>query len=422
MNARPPPFRFLFPIVLILALLAVRLPVADSAATSGRPGYLTVPQLRNRLLQNSPTAARLSQQPQQRNTPPSTSLTSTSISTVAARMFKPTARGLTFDPCKFHSDCIDKRLCVLGDFTKACAGSAGCLCIGQYTQLCKSCTECDLYPEESCLYNIGDGRNTAADGVCGSSFTLTEGITREADCDSVPKRTSKYSCVYDTARTAAGVRVRCACRPNGESNGKTESAEVWSVVAGGATVDRVKRCLHSSIALRATCAAHRLPAFSSMARRARRVCCALYGGRFLAGGGGVCALKQDNVSVGQIRPKPLTPPKSGCRDAVRRVARGVEARCACAAGAGASRKGKSATSIGKTVTVASGVSASCVRNCVARAMGKSVCVAANSKAEQESELKARAKFCCGGCGGNWEASQKMCQYRVQNDRAIESEF
>lgn len=339
-------------------------------------------------------------------------------------MFKPTARGLTFDPCKFHSDCIGGRLCVLGDFSKACSGSSsnGCFCIGKYTQLCKSCTECDNYPEESCLYNLGDARNTAADGVCGSAFTLTEGITREADCDSVPKQSSRtHSCSYDTARTAAGVRMRCACRRNannefGEGGGQKEMKEVWSVVAGGATVDRVKRCLHSSIALRATCSAHRLQMFSAMARRARKACCALYGGRFLSAGGGVCALKKDNIPVGQTRPKPLSVPKSGCRHSVRRVARGVEARCACAG------RGNGIT-VGRTVTVASGVSTTCVKNCVGRAMGKSVCVGAkNGNVDQEAEVKERVRFCCGGCGGKWMPGQNMCQYRVEDERAIEAEF
>lgn len=39
----------------------------------------------------------------------------------------------------------------------------------------------------------------------------------------------------------------------------------------------------------------------------------------------------------------------------------------------------------------------CVKNCVGRAMGKTVCVMVNCRMEQNSEVRATARFCCGGC-------------------------
>lgn len=95
----------------------------------------------------------------------------------------PKPRGLSFDPCKFHKDCKDPRLCVGPNLDAACSGRANCFCLQAETQLCKSCKECINYPCESCLKNQGE---KTTEGLCGSIYTVWEGITTEIGCKSFP--------------------------------------------------------------------------------------------------------------------------------------------------------------------------------------------------------------------------------------------
>lgn len=93
-------------------------------------------------------------------------------------------KGFTFDPCKYHKDCIRPLLCVDANMEKACSGTENCFCLGERTQLCNKCRECKRYPKESCLRLPGE---KTSDGVCASLFTVYEGILEEIGCNTLKR-------------------------------------------------------------------------------------------------------------------------------------------------------------------------------------------------------------------------------------------
>lgn len=97
--------------------------------------------------------------------------------------------GFTFDVCRKLADCRGNRLCVHGDLTTSCSPSdrlGTCICIGEVTQLCDKCKECEHYPHETCLGDPDDGEFES--GLCGSSFTAFEGILEEIGCANTATR------------------------------------------------------------------------------------------------------------------------------------------------------------------------------------------------------------------------------------------
>lgn len=178
----------------------------------------------------------------------------------------------------------------------------------------------------------------------------------EADCNYVPTPSRKYVCVYDTTRAPAGDCMRCSCCPSSSSatinNGGEGRKEVWSVVAGGATVHKIEHSLHSSIALRATCTAHRVAHFARLALRACGARCTA-AGYYRVAPGCMCAAPRKCSSRPNAGEEtvPLPSRGVGCRWSVHPVARG-----ACAASS-------TDVNVGRAVTVASDVSTTCVKWC-----------------------------------------------------------
>lgn len=99
----------------------------------------------------------------------------------------PQPKGYTLDPCFYHSDCLDPRLCIRGDFTASCSGFSHCICFAEETQLCQDCEECMNYPDESCV--VVPGEPDHGGGTCASVYTIYEGIATEYGCNSFPNVT-----------------------------------------------------------------------------------------------------------------------------------------------------------------------------------------------------------------------------------------
>lgn len=97
-------------------------------------------------------------------------------------------RGYTFDPCRYHSNCVGDRLCVGANLDRSCSGRAECFCLGESIQLCeRHCKECENYPNETCGYLREDlETNTKPMGICVSKFTIFEGLLVEIGCNSFP--------------------------------------------------------------------------------------------------------------------------------------------------------------------------------------------------------------------------------------------
>lgn len=117
----------------------------------------------------------------------------------------PLPKGYFFDECYSDDNCLGKRRCYRGDRMGWCDGELGCFCalqvppenlqnntpsdgtIPMLFQRCTRCKECAFYPEETCLLRFSDDDD--AEGICGSAFTVYEGILRETDCNSYPEST-----------------------------------------------------------------------------------------------------------------------------------------------------------------------------------------------------------------------------------------
>lgn len=95
-------------------------------------------------------------------------------------------KGYTFDPCFYHRDCIEPRLCVRSDWEGSCSGSSNCYCLAPEIQFCDKCNECEFYDEKNINETCVIAPSDYAAGLCISAYTVWEAITEETDCDSYP--------------------------------------------------------------------------------------------------------------------------------------------------------------------------------------------------------------------------------------------
>lgn len=90
--------------------------------------------------------------------------------------------GYNFDDCQRSSDCISPRRCF--DLTKLqLCQTTFCFCFQEKIQLCRTCSDCDNNPNETCQR---DPYIETISGVCLSSYVNYQGFTVELGCDSFP--------------------------------------------------------------------------------------------------------------------------------------------------------------------------------------------------------------------------------------------